>query len=229
MSMARPLLDIENIVNTFLQSEKIIPRYERKFRTKTYSYAFVRGYLEQLGFFQEYPQRQVNSLYFDTDDFKFAVDNINGLRYRIKPRLRWYKDLFSNKYSGSKLEYKIKDGFIGYKFASNASLSEAPSLIENRLGIKSSPTIKTSYKRLYLKNVDGVRATIDFDLTTNIFSRSFKTLYHLGYEVVEFKYQTSLDQYFRQILFKRINNHALFRINKSSKYVEGLLACQLEL
>lgn len=227
--MVKHQLDTEHIVNSFLNQNNITPRYERKFRTTVNSNSFVNGYLEQLGFFREHPQRLVNTLYFDTINYKFAIDNINGVRYRIKPRLRWYDDLSSTISSGTKLEYKVKDGFLGYKFSNNTSLSDASGLIENRLGVAGFPTIQTNYKRLYLRNADGVRATIDFGLSARVFSKSVKTFHNLDYEVLEFKYGINLDQYFRQILFKRINECPLFRLNKSSKYVEGLLSCQSEL
>jgi hypothetical protein len=226
--MAKHQLDNEYIVNSFLDQNNIIPRYERKFRSTIHSNTFVNGYLAQLGFFQEHPQRLVNTLYFDTINFKFAIDNINGTRYRIKPRLRWYDELSSRRSSGTKLEYKIKDGFLGYKILSETSLTNVQSAIENRLGVVGFPTIETNYKRVYLKNIDGIRATIDYGISANVFSKSSKKKYNLDYEVVEFKYGINLDQHFREIFFKRINQYPLFRLNKSSKYIEGLLSCQLE-
>lgn len=226
--MAKHQLDNEHIVNSFLVQDNIVPRYERKFRSTKHSNTFVNGYLAQLGFFREHPQRIINTLYFDTVNFKFAIDNINGTRYRIKPRLRWYDELSSKESSGTKLEYKIKDGFLGYKFSSKTSLSSALTAIENRLGVAGYPTIETSYKRLYLRNMDGIRATIDYDISANVFFKPSKKKYNLDYEVVEFKYGINLDRHFREILFKRINQYPLFRLNKSSKYIEGLLSCQLE-
>lgn len=172
--MAKHQLDNEQIVNSFLDQNNITPRYERKFRTTIQSNTFVNGYLAQLGFFREHPLRLVNTLYFDTVNFKFAIDNINGTRYRIKPRLRWYDDLSSLTSSKTKLEYKIKDGFLGYKFSSKTSLSNTLSVIEDRLGVVGFPTIKTSYKREYLRNMDGVRATIDHDISASVFSKSSK-------------------------------------------------------
>ena len=226
--MAKHQLDNEYIVNSFLDQGNITPRYERKFRSTRHSNTFVNGYLAQLGFFQEHPERLINTLYFDTVNFKFAIDNINGTRYRIKPRLRWYDELSSRDSSGTKLEYKIKDGFLGYKFSIKTSLSNALSSIENRLGVAGYPTITTNYKRLYLRNMDGIRATIDYDISPSVFSKSSKKKYSLDYEVIEFKYGINLDRYFREILFKSINQYPLSRLNKSSKYIEGLLSCQLE-
>jgi len=227
--MEKHQLDTENIVNSFLNLENTNPRYERKFRTKMNSSSFMNGYLEQFGFYQDHPQRLVNTLYFDTINFKFAIDNINGERYRIKPRLRWYKDLSTNLLSETKLEYKIKDGFLGYKFSNKASLSEVSNLIENRLGVVGFPTIETSYKRLYLTSTNGIRATIDFDIFATVFSNSTKIYHNLNYEIIEFKYEKDSDDYFRQTVFKHINKYPLFRLNKSSKYIEGLLQCQLKL
>ena len=114
--MVKHQLDNERIVNSFLE-QRNNPRYERKFRSNISSDIFIEGYLNQLGFFTEHPPRIVKSIYFDTSNFQFANDNINGVRYRIKPRVRWYQDIFTHVTSDSSLEYKIKDGFLGYKFS----------------------------------------------------------------------------------------------------------------
>lgn len=227
--MVKHRLDTEHIFDSFLDQGNISPRYERKFRMSINRSTIINGYLEQLGFFKEHPQRVVKTLYFDTNNFKFAKDNIDGVRHRIKPRLRWYNDLSSITSSETKLEYKLKDGFLGYKFSNKSSLSDASDLIENRLGVIGFPKIETSYNRIYLINSDGVRATIDTNISARVFSNSFKPSYNLDYEVLEFKYGVNLDQYFRQILFKYINKLPLLRLNKSSKYIEGLLHCQSEL
>ena len=46
--------------------------------------------------------------------------------------------------------------------------------------------------------------------------------YLMPYEVVEFKYKNSLDNYFRSVLFNDLKNIPL-RMTKCSKYVECLL------
>ena len=172
--MAKHQLDTDHIVERFLDQCSISPRYERKFRTVTNRSAFINGYLEQLGFFREHPQRIVKTLYFDTTNFKFAKDNINGERYRIKPRLRWYYNPLSMTTTDTILEYKVKDGFLGYKFSNKSTLLDAYNLIHYRLGVAGFPTIETSYKRIYLINSDGVRATIDTDISARVFSKSIK-------------------------------------------------------
>ena len=56
------------------------------------------------------------SLYFDTFDFKFFRENIEGIGKRIKPRLRWYYNI--KKYESEEINVVFevkKSGFVGNK------------------------------------------------------------------------------------------------------------------
>ena len=64
-------------------------------------------------FKKTYPSRQVNNIYFDTEDFQFKNDHIQGAQQRIKIRQRWYHDTW--KLSNSQLEIKSKSGNLGSK------------------------------------------------------------------------------------------------------------------
>ena len=53
---------------------------------------------------KHYDTRQVNSVYFDTQQFSCAKDNMHGISNRKKYRARWYNQEFQNYF----LEIKIK-------------------------------------------------------------------------------------------------------------------------
>ena len=63
------------------------------------------------------------SLYFDTVDYKFFKDNIEGTGNRVKARLRWYQNSnhTDNKIKTT-LELKKKRGFVGTKTKSSSNL-----------------------------------------------------------------------------------------------------------
>jgi len=73
--------------------------------------SLIRGH--SMLFKKTYPSRQVNNIYFDTEDFQFNNDHIQGAHQRIKIRQRWYHNTW--KLSNSQLEIKSKSGNLGSK------------------------------------------------------------------------------------------------------------------
>ncbi len=67
-------------------------RYERKYLIEKNNDFFFKNFLLRNNFQYIYEKRKVNSIYFDTNDFKFFEENINGVSQRKKVRLRWYND-----------------------------------------------------------------------------------------------------------------------------------------
>ena len=90
-------------------------RYERKF----ISSAKYDGYLDKLlkvickGVYETYAPRRVNSIYYDTDFFEFALQNIEGYKERKKIRIRYYGNELDKK--PIFLEQKNKYGDVGNK------------------------------------------------------------------------------------------------------------------
>ncbi|MBC8308692.1 MAG: VTC domain-containing protein [Pelagibacterales bacterium] len=132
-----------------------------------------------------------NTLYFDTDVYKFFVDGIVSKDKKFKVRLRKY-DSADKVY----MEYKIKDedgmslkhrilmtddnsinilvnrtissdelGYI-YKLNSDIPNDEVKLLIFNIMVMKLHPTLQTSYIRTSYENMDlnNLRITIDTDI-----------------------------------------------------------------
>lgn len=71
-------------------------------------------HLHPMVFSTAYPDRSVNNIYFDTEDFQYYRDNVEGVSNRRKIRIRWYGD-WENREVSPVLEYKIKRGPVGYK------------------------------------------------------------------------------------------------------------------
>jgi len=131
-------------------------------------------------FFERYPPRRVNSLYFDTLEGDCVTANLLGLSDRQKLRLRWYgKNCASVQ---GILELKCKESQLGWKeyFPLESTLDLTtiswPELMQHLrqevsgpfaiwLSHIHQPLLITSYTREYYESMDRqVRATIDYDL-----------------------------------------------------------------
>ena len=83
-------------------------RYERKYWLETDKSLIFKNILKDKKFNKIYKKRRVLSLYFDTLNFKFFKENIEGIGNRIKPRLRWYHDIQENKLNKIDVRLEIK-------------------------------------------------------------------------------------------------------------------------
>lgn len=66
---------------------------------------------------------QISSLYYDTDQFDFFYDKLEGEFFKVKIRLRRYRNDSSSNWSSPKLEIKTKKAFETIKISK--SLTEA--------------------------------------------------------------------------------------------------------
>ena len=70
------------------------PRYEHKYVITLDE--FSRFQEETRGYLQDHPQWPngywVNSIYYDTDDFRFYFEKLDGIDRRHKVRVRWYQN-----------------------------------------------------------------------------------------------------------------------------------------
>ena len=175
------------------------------------------------------------SLYFDTLNFKFFKENIEGVGNRIKPRLRWYDDVQENKLNkiDVRLEIKKKKGFVGnklnykigkykniYELIKSINQFDFQEKISNIVNIQVFPILITSYDREYYLSKDKLfRSTID----TNLKVYSVKNISHkipMFKDIMELKYDLSNDNIFRN---KFISSNFKLRHQKFSKYVVGIL------
>jgi SPX domain protein involved in polyphosphate accumulation len=214
------------------------PRFEKKF--------FIENNLEMncnliikknSGLFRElYPPRTICNIYFDDHKRSLYWANVDGLSERLKVRVRWYGDLYSN-IAKPVLEIKVKKGELGIKhsyplkgFSFNSDLSMESfkrSLFDSELPdhlkeyLKSlSPSLINSYEREYfISREREVRLTLDKNLTfVNVISSRHR-IDNTEVRIIELKYLNSESQI---SYVKKITNDFPFRLSRFSKYVTGI-------
>jgi len=152
-------------------------RYEVKFVLNELEFLEASYFLKSINSFNSYPNRNVNSLYFDTYNYSSIRDNISGISNRKKLRLRWYDDFLNpsleikNKFSrvGNKKSYKVD--FLEKQIFKKSNINELSELIFKNSKIKESflensfvPTLKVSYIREYYETKNGLRITLDKEI-----------------------------------------------------------------
>tara|TARA_X000000368_G_scaffold60212_1_gene42439 strand:- start:405 stop:1115 length:711 start_codon:yes stop_codon:yes gene_type:complete len=218
----------ENIIK-LIQSSEGSERFERKLPLKKGQSIYLRNKLINKGFSNLHETRIITSIYFDTEDYLFARQNINGENLRVKPRVRYYNSDNKN----SVLEFKLKQNYNSYKKIINNSILINPSNLNNLkffekfscelLGLKLLPSSIVTYRRQYYK-YKNIRLTIDDNLYVKKFlNRNFlnENLMQLNLEVIEFKYKKNFDNFFRK-------NFSYFfdcasRSHKCSKYIHSII------
>ena len=205
-------------------------RFERKwFYENVDVNSLLQGiYKSKFNFFESFPLRKVNSIYFDDNELTSIYQNLDGIAEKKKLRVRWYgkKNIITNPV----IEIKSKKGFIVNKqtilmnikkplpFNDN-SINKIKKIISNKIDLSKSlgPTISTHYERYYFISANSnVRATLDKNLSSSMLYKycNYKVLKNFKYKVLEIKYSLEYDSYVRKNL-KNIDS----RLSKSSKYV----------
>ena len=89
-------------------------RYEIKFILDNANLSRIYQWIKERTFVKKtYPNRQVNSLYFDDINYTSVKDNLAGISDRQKIRLRWYgKEEDTNSPS---FEFKLREGRLNWK------------------------------------------------------------------------------------------------------------------
>ncbi len=192
-------------------------------------------------FSPHFPQRRVNSIYFDSPDLFSVDENLAGQSERRKLRLRWYGNI--DQVTRANWEIKCKERNLGWKITrpmgSCLPLStmnwqevlavlkaDAPDAVGMQLSYSSCPTLINSYERLYYLSWDkSIRATVDFN--QSFYDQRLSTAPNItrplpypdrDHIVLELKAsQTSRDQ------LSEIVQHFPVRVTRNSKYVSGML------
>ena len=209
-------------------------RYEKKVIIPQWLKEDFIQYLKQHPFFfrEHYPQRKVNSIYFDDVGLTDYHHHVAGLPKRKKVRIRWYGT--PQAFSPS-LEIKKRNGQVGTKervslvFAplgkwiapqSHLELLQKSDLAgevrELLVGYK--PVLINTYKRQYWLSLNQrFRITLDEDLGFMAFSASNnldKMFYDKSFMIVEIKYNQKDAAMAFQVM-----KHFPYRMNRFSKYV----------
>lgn len=209
-----------------LTSVKRTERLERKLNLHRGQIHHLMGIVQIEGFKEQYRRRHVTSYYFDDEDLSCVRDNIDGVSRRQKFRMRHYE----NDLSKFGLEIKLKVGSLGYKKTTHYNvynsdieynLSIAAMYFKEECGKMLTPTARVKYDRRYFIHPSGVRCTFDFNIqTSQVGYRKHHGCKYMNFEVIEFKFPTHLDQFFRDVIWPSFNRYAL-RATKSSKYVRS--------
>lgn len=193
-----------------------------------------------LGFYSPYPPRQINSLYFDSYDFRAVEESLSGNSLRKKLRLRWYGTIENTRYPT--LESKCKKGHLSWKTLRETQLSidldasvwESAYLNENGESsclqtINNLPmsctraTSLISYSRRYYESADGrLRITLDQDLTfrdQTVYSKP--NLLHIRHHPEKLILEIKLAEQDFDLL-RILSNHLSFVPRRFSKYCESL-------
>lgn len=216
-------------------------RFERKFTIPdSYNLKHVESLIKRNTFlFREvFSERQVNNIYFDTAAYNDYFDNVLGVSDRKKIRIRWYGDTFGA-IKTPKLEIKIKKGLVGDKWTyklkpftldngiTHNNLQDLFKSSDLPLPILEStkmvsPTLLNSYARKYYLSADNrFRITIDFNLLYHKIDKQFNNFNFAPSrdlnKIVELKYGLLDDDN-----ANKIATQFDFRLNKNSKYVNGI-------
>lgn len=189
-------------------------------------------------FFEEFPQRVVNNIYFDTPSLRNYHQNVDGDRDRVKVRVRWYGPLFGHARKPV-LELKRKQGLLGTKDSavlpalevhprlSGAAILDwlkaaplAPILRRDVEGVE--PVLMNRYHRRYFRSADRrLRLTVDTGLEFYHIALHQHTVLHRArakpFVIVEVKYEDE-DHDLAAVAV----NDLPFRLHRMSKYVLGM-------
>lgn len=214
-------------------------RYEVKLQAERHLLGEVFTWLRlhPVGLGTPYPDRQVNSVYFDTPDLDNYWENKAGIGERRKVRVRWYGEGES---VSPTCEVKFKRGELGWKLqhplppipslrdASWAALRRAwraalPPEMRMWLERYPEPVLRNSYQRAYLGTRDGsVRVTVDYD--ERVYDERFFARPNLrgpafvpGRVIVEVKAAAT----YREDVVRLVESLPL-RIYPNSKYANGV-------
>lgn len=213
----------------FRNEKKIIFLESEKYIVKLFRF---------LKFKEIYHKRKINSVYFETFDFKDLLNTIDGEKNRSKLRLRWYGKLFNdstvpvleNKIKINNQNFKIKEELNKVNFFNNISVEKISDLIEKsnidekiKLKCKTrKPNILISYERQYFM-FKNIRITLDDKLFSLNFYRKKKIeksdmIKRKKFCIVELKYK---DDDYEDVI--KITSNFKNRVRKFSKYEYSLI------
>jgi len=194
-------------------------RKEKKFRLSKFELESLKHNLYNKGMQMLYPQRVINSLYYDTELNSMFNDSEEGIIPRKKVRIRWYDDIRKAnkevKISGLEGRFKISGLF---NIPSENLLPQ--SLSDTSYGLIS-PSMFVSYTRQYF-SFESMRITFDSHIQYSN-HRQARSVFHKDSEcVMEVKIGLEYsDDY--------IASRLPFSPSRFSKYCRGLLISNREI
>lgn len=208
-------------------------RFENKFVFNKGDLLKLKSLIFNGSFRKIYDDRTVHSIYYDNVNYDSLYDNINGLKNRIKYRIRWYNEIKDTEVF---FEKKIKSGLITKKIKIRlGSFSNYKNLLNYLKSVDFKKKIldftrknlfqilKVSYQRSYYSDyLKKIRLTFDKNITVkkNIKLDSKLSSYELDSNVLELKYSIKDSQFVKN----KIKEYNLnLRNQKFSKYVRSFI------
>ena len=211
-----------------------VTRFERKWVFNNNDHLILVNSLirSNLFFCKQYPNRKVNSIYFDDINYSSIIENLDGVSKKKKIRVRWYGD--QNKLINPILEIKSKKGFETKKETHQINELndlkfndyENLDLIKNTVNLKYKtkiiiyPILTTNYDRQYFISNNGlVRATVDYNLKSTYIKNLSQINIIKNFSsscILEIKYPTNLDKYVRKNL-----GEMTLRLSRNSKFINS--------
>tara|TARA_B100000315_G_scaffold46814_1_gene41586 strand:- start:306 stop:992 length:687 start_codon:yes stop_codon:yes gene_type:complete len=190
-------------------------------------------------FYREYPDRQVNNIYFDSRNYDAYWDNLSGISSRKKTRYRWYG--LSPIPTAGAIELKYKRNYFNWKwvykineisFRENASwhsirrelMSRLPAELCHHLHENPVPVLINRYQRGYFRSRESdIRITLDTGLifykqgrVLPNFTRKVSVLNNI---ILEVKFPTHWKSKALELM-----SGCPFPVNRCSKYCAGVQA-----
>ena len=187
-------------------------RFEKKFTVDSTKLSSVLYELRSKGFFKIYPNRIVNSVYYDDSDLSSFYENLDGLSERVKYRFRFYGN-DSQKVEG-KFERKIKSNDVNYKLSEKHVMTRK-NLYNSKFPDKPNlkPNVHTNYERFYFYNrFKKIRCTVDINL--KVFNTKNNVVKYFNDIIIEFKCD-------KKFLVKDVIKNANYNV-RCSKYCIGV-------
>ncbi len=201
-------------------------RHEKKYRIEHSSLGEVKQVLlsHPVSFSTAFPDRHINSIYFDTAQLTSFLQNQDGISQRTKYRIRWYGDSLTN-IKSPQLEIKIRDNEFGTKEITalpdfDLNNTELETIAKKYIPLELMPKVITRYKRsYYISHNQILRATVDTAVTYHGFGRyQYKTVPHLDPAII-LELKCAKDEV---TFLSEACQHIPYRIQKNSKYVNGI-------
>lgn len=211
-------------------------RYEIKFILNNEELLEAYSFVKQEGAFQSYPDRNINSLYFDTLNFDSIKANLAGVSIRQKVRLRWYEKIMND--DPAILEIKKRIGRLGCKdkyeinsltskIIHTKSLNEIKNILsdgvfKNQCFLEEIylPTLYVQYDREYYET-DNYRITLDKNIRYGNVSLHNLVTHYTPIEfkgfILELKFKPSV----KDIVSKKIK-YLNITPKRHSKYLVGM-------
>jgi len=185
-----------------------------------------------------YPERWVNSIYFDTYNYHSFLENLSGASARIKVRYRWYgRDVKIDK---GTLEVKCKRNYFGWKlnykvatspYADGNQWRDTLASIRSQISgegwywIEKHPMpifINQYYRKYFVSHDERVRITVDTH--QNVWDQRFKPSPNFLHKtnlpktvVVELKFHRNDQEYAAEVI-----QGMPLRVSRHSKYITGV-------